>query len=131
MAHGQRLLKPLVGLHEGFYEFCGNHNLRKNKERKVLQYRQKHYYCFMNIHIEAQDNGFVLLKDGQKLMGAFGDLPLWFETEASARHYAETADKQDDNMQAALQYRPAYAPECRGHTTSLECRCHILPLPRA
>ena len=68
-----------------------------------MQYRQKHYYCFMNVHIEAQDNGFVLLKEGQKLMGAFGDLPLWFETEASARHYAETADKQDDNMQAALQ----------------------------
>lgn len=57
----------------------------------------------MNIEVLPQDNGFVVLLDGQKLMGAFGELPLWFETEASARHYAETADKQVDNMQAALQ----------------------------
>ena len=57
----------------------------------------------MNIQVLPQDNGFVVLQDGQKLMGAFGELPMWFETEASARHYVETADKQDDNMQAALQ----------------------------
>lgn len=57
----------------------------------------------MNIEVLPQDNGFVVLQDGQKLMGAFGELPMWFETEASARQYAETADKQDDNMQAALQ----------------------------
>jgi hypothetical protein len=57
----------------------------------------------MNIEVLPQDNGFVVLQDGQKLMGAFGNLPMWFETEASARHYAETADKRDDNMQAALQ----------------------------
>ena len=73
----------------------------------------------MNIQVLPQDNGFVVLQDGQKLMGAFGELPMWFETEASARHYVETADKQDDNMQAALQtlitqlrYRPTYALEC-------------------
>ena len=57
----------------------------------------------MNLQIQPQDGGFILVQEGKKLMGAFGDLPLWFETEASARHYAETAYKQNGNMQAALQ----------------------------
>ena len=58
----------------------------------------------MNSYIlEPQDDGFIVIQNDEKLMGAFGTLPMWFESETAARNYMETPDSQPDNMQAALQ----------------------------
>lgn len=56
-----------------------------------------------SVLIEPQDDGFVVIQNGEKLKGAFGSLPLWFETEAAARNYADNKDKQEDTMQLAIQ----------------------------
>jgi hypothetical protein len=56
-----------------------------------------------NIDIQAKDSGFVVLVNNEMLMGVFGSMHLWFESEEAARTYVSSIDSQKDNINSALQ----------------------------
>jgi hypothetical protein len=84
----------------GYFGPQFNHIVYKPHEKHI----KKNYYCCVNsVLIKPQDDGFVVILNGETLKGAFGELPLWFETEAAATHFASNKDNDEDKMHLAIQ----------------------------
>jgi hypothetical protein len=56
-----------------------------------------------SVQIISESQGYVLVKDGQKLMSEFGNVPLWFETESEAETFVKDQLTQDDTLGTVIQ----------------------------
>lgn len=55
-----------------------------------------------SIKVIKEQNGYVLMNEGEKLMALFGDVPLWFENETLATAFSSTYFTPNNELRIAI-----------------------------